>query len=215
MEEIVKRLSDIGIVPVVEIDNAEDGVKLAKALIDGGLPCAEITLRTDAGIEVIHRIHEAYPDMAVGAGTVLTCEQADAAKAAGAKFLVSPGLNPVVVKHAKEIGIPMVPGVCTPSEVEQGLALGLTELKFFPAEASGGLNFIKALSGPYTKVTFMPTGGLNQNNVRDYLANKKIWACGGSWIAKRDLIKNGDFEEIEKRAREASAIVKEVRGEQK
>lgn len=212
MEKIIEKLSRIGIVPVVVIDDAKDAVPLASALVKGGLPCAEVTFRTAAAADAIHAMLEAFPDMTVGAGTVLTKEQADAAKAAGAKFLVSPGLDPEVVLHAKEIGLPMVPGTCTPSDVERALSLGLTEIKFFPAEASGGLAFIKALCGPYPKVKFMPTGGLNKKNARDYLAYPKIWACGGSWIAKKDMIAKGEFDKIRHLASEASAIVKEVRG---
>lgn len=212
MNEAVKQLSEIGIVPVVVIDDAKDAVPLAKALVDGGLPCAEVTFRTPAAADAIRAMHEAYPDMVVGAGTVLTKDQAMDAKQAGAKFLVSPGLNPDVVRYAQQIGMPMVPGTCTPSDVERALSLGLTEIKFFPAEASGGLNFIKALAGPYVNVRFMPTGGINLQNAREYLAYDKIWAVGGSWMVKKDLIKAGKFDEIEKMVREAADLVKEVRG---
>lgn len=215
MNSVIEKLSKIGIVPVVVIDDAKDAVPLAKALIEGGLPCAEVTFRTSAAADSIKAMREAYPDMVVGAGTVLTKEEADKAKEAGAKFLVSPGLNPDIVRYAKELGLPMVPGTCTPGDVERALSLGLTDIKFFPAEASGGLPFIKALCGPYTTVRFMPTGGLNKDNVRDYLAYPKIWACGGSWIAPKDLIASGNFKEIERRAKEAADIVRDVRGGKK
>lgn len=212
MNEVVKQLSEIGIVPVVVIEDAKDAVPLARALVEGGLPCAEVTFRTPAAADAIRAMHEAYPDMVVGAGTVLTKEQAMDAKQAGAKFLVSPGLNPDIVRYAQQIGVPMVPGTCTPSDVERALSLGLTDIKFFPAEASGGLNFIKALAGPYVNVRFMPTGGINLQNAREYLAYDKIWAVGGSWMVKKDLIRAGKFDEIEKMVREAADLVREVRG---
>ena len=150
--------------------------------------------------------------MLVGAGTVLTCDQADRAIAAGAKFIVAPGFNPTVVKHCIEKGYPVAPGVQTPSEMEQAMELGLDFVKFFPAEPAGGLPMIKAVAAPYTKLTFMPTGGINKDNVRDYLSFKKIVACGGTWMVKNELIKNGDFAKIEEMTREAADIVKEIRG---
>ena len=150
--------------------------------------------------------------MIVGAGTVLTTEQADRAIAAGAKFIVSPGFNPKVTKYVLDKGVPMTPGVCTPSEIEGAMELGLDVVKFFPAEPAGGLPMIKALAGPYVNLKFMPTGGINAKNVRDYLAFNKIIACGGSWMVKGDLIKAGKFDEIEQMVREAAAIVEEIRG---
>lgn len=211
MNPVNERLKEIGIVPVVVINDAEDALPLAKALVNGGLPCAEVTFRTEAAAESIRIMSEAYPDLLVGAGTVLTKEQVDTAIESGAKFIVSPGLNPNIVSYVLEKGIPMVPGTCTPSDIERALELGLTEVKFFPAEASGGLNMIKALSGPYVNVSFMPTGGLNTDNVKDYLANPKIFCCGGTWIAKADLLKEKKFDEIERLVKEAAEIVKEVR----
>ena len=154
----------------------------------------------------------AYPDLFVGAGTVLTVEQVNRAVNAGAKFIVSPGLNPEVVKYCVQRGIPVCPGTCTPSEVEQALALGLDAVKFFTAEPAGGLGFIKAMAAPYVGVKFMPTGGISAKNVREYLAYDRILACGGSWMVKNDLVKAGDFEKITELVREAAAIVKEVRG---
>ena len=208
----LERLEKIGIVPVVVLENADDAIPLAKALMNGGLPCAEVTFRTDAAEESIKRISKEFPEMLMGAGTVLTTDQADRAIAAGAKFVVAPGLNPKVVKHVLSKNIPMCPGTCTPSDIEAALDLGLNIVKFFPAEPSGGLKMIKALGSAYVNVKFMPTGGINAENVRDYLAYSKIFACGGSWMVKGDLIKAGKFDEIEKLVREAVEIVKEVRG---
>lgn len=212
MNEVLKKIGEIGIIPVVVLDDAKDAEPLAKALIEGGLPCAEVTFRTAAAEEVIRKMATAYPDLFVGAGTVLTVEQVNRAVNAGAKFIVSPGLNPEVVKYCVQRGIPVCPGTCTPSEVEQALALGLDTVKFFPAEPAGGLGFIKAMAAPYTGVKFMPTGGISAKNVREYLAYDRILACGGSWMVKKDLVKAGDFEKITELVREAADIVKEVRG---
>ncbi|MBQ7058968.1 MAG: bifunctional 4-hydroxy-2-oxoglutarate aldolase/2-dehydro-3-deoxy-phosphogluconate aldolase [Firmicutes bacterium] len=212
MQDMMNRLYGIGIIPVVVLDRVEDAIPLAEALIKGGLPCAEVTFRTAAAEEAIRRISEAFPDMLVGAGTVLTTEQADRAITAGAKFIVSPGFNPKVTKYVLDKGVPMTPGVCTPSEIEGAMELGLDVVKFFPAEPAGGLPMIKALAGPYVGVKFMPTGGINAKNVRDYLAYNKIIACGGSWMVKGDLIREGKFDEIERMVREAAGIVKEIRG---
>ena len=212
MNEVLNKLHEIGIVPVVVIDDAKDAIPLAKALIEGGLPCAEVTFRTAAAADAIKAIADNFPDMLVGAGTVLTTEQVDKAVAAGAKFIVSPGTNPKVVKYCVEKNIPITPGTCNPSDVEQALECGVNIVKFFPAEPAGGLKYIKAIAAPYVDVKFMPTGGINANNVRDYLAYNKIWACGGSWMVKGDLIKAGDFEKIKELTAEAVQIVKEVRG---
>lgn len=212
MNETISKLSEIGIVPVIKIDNVKDAEPLAAALVKGGLPCAEVTFRTDAAEESIRIMTAKYPDMLVGAGTVLTTEQVDRAVAAGAKFIVAPGLNPKVVKYCTEKNIPMIPGCMTPSEIEQAIELGLSVVKFFPAEAAGGLAMIKAMSAPYTGVKFMPTGGINAKNVKDYLAFKKVVCCGGSWMVTADLINNGKFDEIEALCREAVDVCKEVRG---
>ena len=212
MNEVLNKLHELGIVPVVVIDDAKDAVPLAKALIEGGLPCAEVTFRTAAAADAIKAIADNFPEMLVGAGTVLTTEQVDRAVAAGAKFIVSPGTNPKVVKYCVEKNIPITPGTCNPSDVEQALECGVNIVKFFPAEPAGGLKYIKAIAAPYVDVKFMPTGGINANNVRDYLAYNKIWACGGSWMVKGDLIKAGDFEKIKELTAEAVQIVKEVRG---
>ncbi len=209
---IIEQFKQIGIIPVVVLDDAKDAENLAKALVEGGLPCAEVTFRTAAAEESIRIMSKAYPDMLVGAGTVLTTEQVDRAVAAGAKFIVSPGLNPKVVKHCQEIGIPITPGIQTPTEIEAALELGLTTVKFFPAEPAGGLKMIKAIAAPYVNVTFMPTGGISASNVREYLGYNRIVACGGSWMVKKDLVAAGDFAKITEMVREAADIVKEIRG---
>ena len=194
--KMISELYSIGLIPVIKIENADDAVPLAKALIDGGLPAAEITFRTKCAAEAIKNITEAYPEMLVGAGTVLTTEQVDAAIAAGSKFLVSPGLNPKVVAYAQQKGCPMLPGCSNPSDVEAALELGLTTVKFFPAEAVGGLKMLKAMAAPYGQLTFMPTGGINENNLLDYLKFNKIIACGGSFMVNEDLIKAKDWAAI-------------------
>jgi len=194
--DILKKIEELGIVPVVKIDRAEDAVPLARALARGGLPLAEITFRTDAAEESIRRIAREVPEVIVGAGTVLTVEQVDRAMNAGASFIVSPGINPTVVKHCLLKKVPVFPGVATPSDIEVALELGLRVLKFFPAEALGGLDTLKALSGPYGQVRFMPLGGVNPENMNKYLGFPKVAAVGGTWLAKDDVIKAGDFDKI-------------------
>lgn len=211
MENLIKEISAAGVVPVVKLDDAANAVKLAEALRKGGLNCAEITFRTDAAEESIRLIAEKYPDMLIAAGTVLTAEQADKAMAAGAKFIVSPGLNPDVVCHCRAMGYPIVPGVCTPGEVEKALCYGLKYLKFFPAEAAGGVKMIKAMAAPYTMVRFMPTGGINVSNLADYLSCKAVFACGGSWMVPSAEIDGGRFDTIEKLTAEAVTLLKEIR----
>ncbi len=196
MQNIYEKLHATGIIPVIAIEDAEKAVPLAKALQEGGLPCAEVTFRTAAAEEAIRNITQNVPDMLVGAGTVLTTEQVDRAVAAGATFIVSPGLNPKVVRYCVEKNIPIVPGCANPSDVEAAIELGLSVVKFFPAEQAGGLAMIKAMSAPYVNMKFMPTGGINEKNLNDYLAFNKILACGGSWMAKADLINNDKFDEI-------------------
>ena len=194
--DIMQQLSLIGIVPVIAINDAADAVPLAQALMEGGLPCAEVTFRTAAAADAIKNMTEAFPDMIVGAGTVLTCEQVDRAVAAGAKFIVSPGLNPTTVKHCQEIGIPVCPGTANPSDIEVALSLGLKTVKFFPAEAAGGLKYIKSIAAPYVDMKFMPTGGINENNMLDYLAFDKILCCGGSWMVPKDAVAAKDWQRI-------------------
>ena len=211
MNETLKKIGETGIIPVVVLNRVADAEPLAESLIKGGLPCAEVTFRTDAAEDSIRAIAKKFPDMFVGAGTVLTTEQADRAVDAGAKFIVSPGLNPKVVEHCLKKNYSITPGIMTPSELEIALGFGLDVVKFFPAENAGGLKMIKAISAPYTMMKFMPTGGINTTNVRDYLACDKILACGGSWMVKGDLINAGDFAKIQELTKEAAAIVKEIR----
>ena len=203
MNEVLKQIEEIGIVPVVVLNDAKDAEPLAQALCDGGLPCAEVTFRTDAAEESIRIMTEKFPNMLVGAGTVLTTEQVDRAVAAGAKFIVSPGLNPKIVKYCVEKGILITPGCANPSDVEQAIENGLEVVKFFPAEQAGGLAYIKAIAAPYVGMKFMPTGGINPKNVRDYLAYDRILACGGSWMVKKELIASGQFDKIRQLTKEA------------
>ncbi|MGN1090547.1 MAG: bifunctional 4-hydroxy-2-oxoglutarate aldolase/2-dehydro-3-deoxy-phosphogluconate aldolase [Huintestinicola sp.] len=203
MNPVIEEISKIGIVPVIALDDAKDAEPLAKALCDGGLPCAEVTFRTAAAEESIRIMASKFPQMLVGAGTVLTTDQADRAMAAGAKFLVSPGLNPKVVAHCVSKGYPIVPGTSNPSDIEQAIEQGLTAVKFFPAEAAGGLAMIKAMSAPYSSVKFMPTGGINADNLNEYLSFGKIIACGGSWMVKKELVAAGEFHKITALTKEA------------
>ncbi len=212
MVKVLEDIQNIGIVPVVVLEDALDAEPLAKALCEGGLPCAEVTFRTEAAEESIRIMAEKFPDMLIGAGTVLTTEQVDRAVAAGAKFIVSPGFNPRVVKYCVDKNIPITPGCSNASDIEQALEFGLSVVKFFPAEQAGGLGMIKALAAPYTSVKFMPTGGINAKNVKDYLEYNRILACGGSWMVKGDLIKTKDFAKITELTKEAVNIIKEVRG---
>ena len=212
MKEIAEKFQKIGVVPVVVLEDTKDAVPLAKALVEGGLPCAEVTFRTEAAEESIRLMAEQFPEMLVGAGTVLTTEQVDAAVGAGAKFIVSPGFNPEIVDYCLEKDIPVFPGCITPSEVAQAVKRGLKVVKFFPAEQFGGVATIKAMTAAYVGIKIMPTGGINPKNVREYLACDKIFACGGSWMVKGDMIKAGEFDKIEAMTKEAVEIVKEVRG---
>ena len=207
MNEILKKIGELGIVPVVKIDNAADAVPLGKALMEGGLPLAEITFRTDAAEEAIGNIAKALPEMLVGAGTVLTVEQAQRAVNAGAKFMASPGFNPAVVEFCVKKGIPITPGCSNPSDIEMALGFGLEVVKFFPAESFGGLSTLKAMSGPYGMIKFIPTGGIDAKNINDYISFNKVLACGGSWMVKDDLIKSGNFSEITRLTREAINLI--------
>ncbi len=193
MKTLEQQLQEIRIVPVIAIEKAEHAVPLAKVLVENGLPCAEVTFRTEAAAESIRLMREAYPEILLGAGTVLNKEQVDAAKNAGADFIVSPGLNPTTVKYCQEQGIAIVPGVNNPSLVEQAMELGLKTLKFFPAEPSGGIGMLKALSAVYP-VSFMPTGGISPSNVEDYLALPKVLACGGTWMVPTNLLNAEDWD---------------------
>ena len=211
MMTIEERFEDFGVVPVVVLDDVKDALPLAKALTEGGLPCAEVTFRTEAAEESIKVMAEAYPDMVVGAGTVLTIEQVDAAVKAGAKFIVSPGFDPEIVDYCLEKEIPIFPGCVTPSEVAQAVKRGLKVVKFFPAEPEGGVAMIKAMAAPYNQLRFMPTGGIGTQNLKDYLEFNKIICCGGSWMVKADLIKNGEFDKICKLTKEAKELAKSIR----
>jgi 2-dehydro-3-deoxyphosphogluconate aldolase/(4S)-4-hydroxy-2-oxoglutarate aldolase len=203
MHKVFEELEAIGIIPVIKIDDPGKAVPLARALAAGGIPCAEITFRTAQGEEAIRRIASEFPECLVGAGTVLTCDQADRALGAGAKFIVSPGFNPKVVGRCLERGIPVAPGCSNPSDLEQALEAGLEAVKFFPAEQSGGLDYIKAVAAPYPGIKFIPTGGINAANIGRYLAFSRILACGGTWMAGADLISAGDFGRISALSREA------------
>jgi 2-dehydro-3-deoxyphosphogluconate aldolase/(4S)-4-hydroxy-2-oxoglutarate aldolase len=203
MNDVLQKIANAGIVPVVKLDTPDQAVPLGKALIAGGLPVAEVTFRTDAAEESIKRISKELPELLVGAGTVTTVDQAERAVAAGAKFLVSPGFNPTVVKYCVNSGIPITPGVNSPSQIEQGLDLGLTVLKFFPAEQSGGLEMLKAFAGPYGSVKYIPTGGVNTKNMVDYLSYPKVLAVGGSWMVKPELVSAGRYDEVTRLCREA------------
>jgi 2-dehydro-3-deoxyphosphogluconate aldolase/(4S)-4-hydroxy-2-oxoglutarate aldolase len=212
MNAVLEQFGKIGIIPVVVLDDAKDAEPLGQALMEGGLPCAEVTFRTAAAEESIRIMAEKFPNMLVGAGTVLTTDQVDRAVAAGAKFIVSPGINPKVVDYCVKKNIPITPGTCNPSNVETALEFGLDVVKFFPAEPAGGLKYIKAIAAPYVGMKFMPTGGINAENVKDYLKYDRILACGGSWMVKGDLIKAGDFDKIRELTAEAAQIVKDIRG---
>ena len=201
--EIFEFFHNLGIVPVVKIDDAAKAEKLAEAMIKGGIPCAEVTFRTDAAEEAIRRMTTAFPEMIVGAGTVLNKETAERAVKAGAKFIVSPGLDEGTVRWCQENGIPVTPGVSSASEIQKGVTLGLKVLKFFPAESSGGVKMLKDLGGPFPQVKFMTTGGINTANLEEYARAKNVLAVGGSWMVKADLINEDKWDEIEALCREA------------
>ena len=203
MNKILEKIGELGIVPVVKIEKAEDALPLGRALIDGDLPIAEITFRTSAAEESIKTLTRELPNLLVGAGTVLTVEQVKKAVSAGAKFIVSPGFNPRVVDYCIENSIPVTPGINNPTQIEMALERGIEVVKFFPAEASGGLPLLKSMSAPYTGIKFIPTGGINLNNLCSYLSNKKVHACGGSWMVKPELISSGNFAEITRLTQEA------------
>lgn len=208
MTKALEKFSEVGIIPVVVLNDAKNAEPLGKALMEGGLPAAEVTFRTDAAEESIRIMSEKFPDMLVGAGTVLTIEQVDRAVAAGAKFIVSPGFDEEIVKYCLEKDIPVCPGIQTPSELIQAVKLGLDHVKFFPAENAGGLSMINAVGAAFPKVKFMPTGGINASNVVEYLKSSKIFCCGGSWMVKGALIDAGDFDKIRELTAEAAGIVK-------
>lgn len=207
MNSILEQIQKLGIVPVVVLNDVSEAEPVAGALCAGGLPVAEVTFRTDAAEESIKVMAQKFPNMLIGAGTILTVEQVDRAVNAGAKFIVSPGFNPKVVKYCLDNDIPICPGCNNPSNMEQALELGLDVVKFFPAEQSGGIKAIKAMAAPYVNLKFMPTGGINAKNINDYLSFNKIIACGGSWMVAGDLVKNKEFDKIEELTREAVMTV--------
>jgi 2-dehydro-3-deoxyphosphogluconate aldolase/(4S)-4-hydroxy-2-oxoglutarate aldolase len=212
-EEIFKRIAEIGVVPVIAIESVEEAIPLADALIGGGLPVVEITFRTAAAAEVIAKMTKERPQLLVGAGTVLTQANVMAAKNSGAAFAVAPGLNPMTVQGAEISGLPFIPGVATPSDIEAGLELGCKLLKFFPAEANGGVGMIEALSAPYkhTGLRFMPTGGVTPANLESYLKIDTVAAVGGTWIAKKEDLATGNWGEVRKRCKAALELVAKVR----
>lgn len=211
MKDITERFEKLGVVPVVVLEDAKDAVPLATALVEGGLPCAEVTFRTEAAEESIRLMTEQFPEMLVGAGTVLTVEQVDAAVRAGAKFIVSPGFDAEIVDYCLKNEIPVFPGCISPSEVAQAVKRGLKVVKFFPAEPAGGISMIKAMAAPYTGLKFMPTGGINAKNLGEYLSCDKIVCCGGSWMVKGELVKTGEFNKIRKLTEEARRLVDSIR----
>lgn len=207
------RLRQLGVIPVVSLDRVESAVPLAEALLAGGLPCAEITFRTMAAEPAIRAISQSFPEILVGAGTVLNEEQVERAVAAGAKFIISPGFSQAVVNLCRQRNLPVFPGVCTPTDIIMALEAELTILKFFPADAFGGLKTLKALSAPFPNVEFIPTGGVSAANLEEYLSFGKVLACAGSWMVKSELIAAGNFAEITRLTEEAVAIRRQARSE--
>ena len=212
MEPIFEEIARLGIIPVIKLESPDGALALGRALISGGLPVAEVTFRTGAAAQAILALRKAYPELMTGAGTVLTVEQAEAAIAAGASYVVTPGFNPRVVDFCIARNMPIVPGVNSPSQIEQGLERGLRLLKFFPAEASGGVKMLKALHGPYAEVSFLPTGGVDISNLESYLKLPYVAAVGGTWMVKEELLSAGDFDEVERLCAEAVALAAKFRG---
>ncbi len=211
MKNALDVIVECGIVPVIVIDDPRKAVPLARALVSGGLPCAEITLRTENAIEAITRISREVPEILTGAGTVVSQSLAEKAAAAGARFIVTPGFNPSVVDWCLEKSIPVIPGVNNPTGVEAGMEKGLSLLKFFPAEVSGGTAMLDALAGPYPSISFMPTGGISRENMTGYLNRKNVFAIGGSWMVHKDLVAREDWEGITTLVQEAVAIISSIR----
>ena len=211
MADILKKIHGIGIVPVIALENVEDAAPLAQALCNGGLPVAEVTYRTACAHDAMIEMKKACPQMLVGAGTVLTKEQVDSALDAGAEFIVSPGLNPEIVRYCQEKNVPILPGTANASDIEAALSLGLTAVKFFPAEPLGGIKMISALAAPYTQMKFMPTGGVSPKNMKDYLSNPKIIACGGTWMIDKKAMQEKNFAKIEELTRQAVREMLEIK----
>ena len=213
-KQIIDKIGQLGVFPIVVLDDAEDAEPLGEALMEGGLPIVEVTFRTPAASKAIRTFSSRFPEMLVGAGTVLTNDLADEAADAGAEFILAPGYNPSVVDYCIDKELTIFPGVCTPSEIDACLARGLEVLKFFPAEAMGGVEFLKSVSAPLAAARYLPTGGLTLQNLPDYLSFPKTHACAGTWIAKKDLIQAGRFDLIKKGAEDARAVVKSIRKEE-
>ena len=209
MHTELKKIEAIKVVPVVAINDAADAVPLAEALVEGGLPCAEVTFRTDAALDSMKAMAK-LGNIQLGAGTVSKIEQVKAAVDAGCTFMVSPGFNPKVVDYCVSNGIPICPGITNPTDIEMALDFDLEVLKFFPAEAFGGLNTLKALSAPYGSIKFIPTGGISAKNILDYLKFPKVLACGGSWMVKSDLIADKKFDEILSLTKEAVKLANSI-----
>lgn len=207
MPTINEQLKALKVIPVIALDNAEDIIPLGKVLSDNGLPAAEITFRSSAAVDAIRLLRESQPHMLIGAGTILNNQQVRAAKEAGATFIVSPGFNPNTVKACQDMGIEIIPGVNNPSGVEAALEMGITTLKFFPAEASGGINMVKSLVGPYSDIKLMPTGGITTKNINDYLSIPQVLACGGTWMVDKKLIENKDWDTLARLTREVVELV--------
>ena len=207
LEDLLPRLRDLKIIPVIALESAADAVPLGKALMQGGIPAAEITFRSNAAEEAIRRLRDAAPQLLIAAGTVLTPLQVATARKAGADFIVSPGFNPNTVKACQDEGIAITPGVNNPMAIEAALDMGIDTVKFFPAEASGGIKMLKALLAPYAMLSVMPTGGINAQNIRDYLAIPQVVACGGSWMVEKSLLDAQNWAEVERLSREAVAAV--------
>lgn len=213
MSTITERISSVGLVAVLIVDDASQAVPLAKALLAGGIGVMELTLRTPAALEALAAVKKNVPDMLAGVGTVLTCDQLDAIQKIGADFAVAPGMNPRVVSHANTLGIPFAPGVCTPSDIEQAVELGCTLLKFFPAEHSGGMNYLKTVAAPYAHLglKYIPLGGVNTKNLHEYVSSSLVAAVGGTWIAPREIIAAGDWNTVTRNATEASRLIQSIR----
>lgn len=207
MQDTLKTINEMGIVPVIKIDNAKDAVSLAKALTEGGLPVAEITFRTAAAEDAIKAVAAECPNVLVGAGTIVNVEQAERALSAGAKFIVTPGFSPAVVKYCVDRKVPIIPGIATPTEIQMALDHGVNVVKFFPADAFGGIKTLKTMSAPYAQIKFIPTGGITAANLVEYILFPKVFACGGTWMVKDEFIKAGQFAEITRLTRETINIM--------
>lgn len=211
MDPVMKKLVQYGIIPVVVIEEKGDVAWLSDALCEGGLPCAEVTFRTEAAEEAVRIMREKHPEMTVGAGTILSAGQAECAEAAGAQFIVSPGYDSEIIDYCVGRRLPVIPGAVTPGEMQRAVKAGIRTIKFFPAELSGGLPMIKAAAAVYSTLRFLPTGGLNPENIRDYLRYERVCACGGSWMVKKEYIETRNYEKIKSLAKEAADLVQEVR----